>query len=104
MAGGSERLAVDTGALDADTWTGPRSAMRSLVGNIKMIIFCTKTRIQFQAYGIIPQPATADSLCSDVVFMFLLKKNKTMPKDQLHVGGHWLLLGAVLHSWAVVSH
>lgn len=47
-----------------NAWPGLKSAIYFLDGDIKMIIFCTKTCIQFQAYEIITQPVIANSLCS----------------------------------------
>lgn len=47
-----------------DAWPRLRSAIYFLDGGVKMIIFCAKTCIQFQAYEIITQPVIANSLCS----------------------------------------
>lgn len=63
-----------------DAWPRLRSAIYFLDGGVKMIIFCAKTCIQFQAYEIITQPVIANSLCSfrysiyAFCFFFFLKK------------------------------
>lgn len=64
-------------------WPRLRSAMYFLDGGVKMIIFCAKTCIQFQAYEIITQPVIANSLCSFrysiYAFCFFFFKKKIAP-------------------------
>jgi hypothetical protein len=63
-----------------DTWTCPRSVMRSLAGEHKTMIFHNKTYAPRQAYETTPQLVIASSLCSFCYSIYLFLK-----KVRLHL-------------------
>lgn len=83
-----------------DAWPRLRSAIYFLDGGVKMIIFCAKTCIQFQAYEIITQPVIANSLCSfrysiyAFCFFFFKKKKDCALSGCRAKGGGGLSSGA----------